>query len=98
MLADVLRAVPTEINFINGAIVSEAERLGVPTPVNSTIRQLLHLRENSPKANAFKPGWTLQVRAVRNYGNSNELKMIYFLAVVGWIMRLYKKGLDVHLE
>jgi 2-dehydropantoate 2-reductase len=41
MLQDVLRGVPTEIDAINGAVVREGERLGVPTPVNRTLWQLV---------------------------------------------------------
>lgn len=34
MLYDVARGAPTEIDFINGAIVREGERTGIPTPAN----------------------------------------------------------------
>jgi 2-dehydropantoate 2-reductase len=34
MLQDILRGAPTEIDAINGAVVREGQRLGVPTPVN----------------------------------------------------------------
>lgn len=37
MLQDVLRGSPTEIATINGAIVREGERLGVPTPYNRVV-------------------------------------------------------------
>lgn len=40
MLQDVLSGRPTEIDAINGAIVREAEKVGIPTPVN---RVLWHL-------------------------------------------------------
>ncbi len=40
MLQDVLNGRPTEIDAINGAIVQEAEKEGIPTPVN---RVLWHL-------------------------------------------------------
>lgn len=40
MLQDVLRGAPTEVEAINGSLVAWGQRLGVPTPVNST---LLHL-------------------------------------------------------
>jgi len=39
MLQDLDRGAPTEVEAINGAVVREGERLGVPTPVN---RKLLH--------------------------------------------------------
>lgn len=42
-LQDVLRGAPTELDRINGAIVREGKRLGVPTPVNE---QLLRVMSN----------------------------------------------------
>lgn len=41
MLQDVERGAPTEIEAINGAVVREGERLGVPTPVTRTMRHLV---------------------------------------------------------
>jgi 2-dehydropantoate 2-reductase len=41
MLQDVLRGSPTEIATINGAVVREAQRLGVPTPVNQLLSALV---------------------------------------------------------
>jgi 2-dehydropantoate 2-reductase len=41
MLQDVLRGTATEIESINGAIVREGKRLGVPTPVNRILWQLV---------------------------------------------------------
>jgi 2-dehydropantoate 2-reductase len=37
MLQDVLRGAPTEIDAINGAVVREGQRLGVPTPINEEL-------------------------------------------------------------
>jgi 2-dehydropantoate 2-reductase len=37
MLQDVLRGAPTEIDAICGAIVGEAEKCGVPAPINQTL-------------------------------------------------------------
>jgi 2-dehydropantoate 2-reductase len=37
MLQDVLKKKITEVDFINGAIVQEGEKLGIPTPVNQTL-------------------------------------------------------------
>jgi 2-dehydropantoate 2-reductase len=45
MLADALRKVPTEIDVINGAIVREGARLGIPTPVNQAIVWLVRAME-----------------------------------------------------
>lgn len=41
MLQDVLRGSPTEIATINGAIVAEGRRLGVPTPINALLAALV---------------------------------------------------------
>lgn len=41
MLQDVIRGAPTEIDAINGAIMSIGEEIGVPTPVNRTLWQLV---------------------------------------------------------
>lgn len=48
MLADILRGAPTEIRMINGAIVREGERAGVPTPINSVLVALVHALEETP--------------------------------------------------
>lgn len=47
MLQDVLRKRKTEIQFINGAIVKEGGRLGVSTPVNRAVRDLIMAIEAS---------------------------------------------------
>ncbi len=44
MLRDVLRGAPTEVDAINGAVVCEGARLGVPTPANETLRRMLAAR------------------------------------------------------
>jgi len=41
MLQDVLAKKPTEVGFINGAIVKEGKRLRIPTPVNATLTRLV---------------------------------------------------------
>lgn len=41
MLADILRGSPTEVDAINGAIVAEAERLGLDAPVNRLLAALV---------------------------------------------------------
>ena len=41
MLQDVLRGAPSEIDAINGAVVREGARLGVPTPLNSALTALV---------------------------------------------------------
>jgi 2-dehydropantoate 2-reductase len=41
MLQDVLRGSPTEIDAINGAVEREGRRLGIATPINSTLATLV---------------------------------------------------------
>jgi len=41
MLQDVLAKKPTEVGFINGAIVREGKTLGIPTPVNWALTRLV---------------------------------------------------------
>ena len=46
MLQDVERGAPTEIDSICGAVVANGEKLGVPTPANQVVWQLVRaLRE-----------------------------------------------------
>jgi 2-dehydropantoate 2-reductase len=47
MLQDVRRKKRTEIDFINGVIVRQAQELGIPTPVNSTLVELVKTIEAS---------------------------------------------------
>jgi len=47
MLQDVLRKKPTEIDFINGVIVRQGQELGIPTPVNSLLVNLVKTIEES---------------------------------------------------
>lgn len=44
MLVDVQRGVLTEIEAINGAVVREGKKLGIPTPLNEAVLSIL--REN----------------------------------------------------
>jgi 2-dehydropantoate 2-reductase len=43
MLQDVLNKRPTEIDFINGAVVREGQALGIPTPINRTLTSLVRV-------------------------------------------------------
>jgi 2-dehydropantoate 2-reductase len=58
MLQDFDRRRPSEIDFINGAILREAEALGIEVPVNRTVTRLvqaldaLHAEESRPAAKA----------------------------------------------
>ncbi|NTV65640.1 MAG: 2-dehydropantoate 2-reductase [Oscillochloris sp.] len=47
MLQDVLRGGHSEVGTINGAIVREGRRLGVPTPINSMLLALVQALEES---------------------------------------------------
>jgi 2-dehydropantoate 2-reductase len=47
MLQDVLRGSPTEIAMINGAVIREGQRLGVPTPVNALLTMLIEALDAS---------------------------------------------------
>lgn len=46
MLQDILKGKKTEIERINGAIVDEGEELGIPTPVNRTLVELVRFYED----------------------------------------------------
>jgi len=45
MLQDILRGAPTEIDVINGAVVAKGREVGVPTPVNLLLTQLIKALE-----------------------------------------------------
>ena len=47
MLEDVLHRRPTEVDFIAGALVREAERVGVPAPLNAAMWRLVRGRDAS---------------------------------------------------
>ncbi len=47
MLQDILAQRETEVDFINGAIVREGERLGIETPVNRTLTALVKAIEKT---------------------------------------------------
>ena len=47
MLQDVEARRPTELELINGALVREAERLGVPVPLQTAVYRLVKAREAS---------------------------------------------------
>ena len=49
MLQDILNQKLTEIDFINGAIVKEAKKLGLSTPVNETLTYLIQAIQNTYK-------------------------------------------------
>jgi 2-dehydropantoate 2-reductase len=47
MLQDVLKGKRTEIDFINGTILREAEKLRIPAPVNALLTRLVQALEQS---------------------------------------------------
>ena len=47
MLQDVLRGAPTECEAINGAVMREGIRLGVPTPINEVLWRLMRATERT---------------------------------------------------
>jgi 2-dehydropantoate 2-reductase len=47
MLYDLRAGVPTEVDFINGAVVAAGRRAAVPTPYNETLVALLKARETT---------------------------------------------------
>jgi 2-dehydropantoate 2-reductase len=47
MLQDVMSKRPTEVSVINGAIVEEGKRLGVPTPVNVVLTNLVLTKQKT---------------------------------------------------
>jgi len=53
MLQDVLKKRRTEISFINGAVVREGKRMGIPTPVNEIITALMEVIEETYEESLF---------------------------------------------
>ena len=47
MVFDILNKKPTEIGVLNGAVISEAMRLGVPVPVNQIIMNMIRALERN---------------------------------------------------
>ncbi|WP_352396914.1 ketopantoate reductase family protein [Aminobacterium colombiense] len=47
MLQDVSNKRKTEIDVINGAVVQEGERLGIPTPINKVLYNLVSVKEKT---------------------------------------------------
>ena len=46
MLQDILHGHPTEIDYLNGAVVTSGKRLGIATPCNAVISDLIRFRES----------------------------------------------------
>src|SRR3989441_6905950 len=47
MLYDVRHQLPTEVDFLSGAIAREGERVGIPTPLHTAVYRLIKSREAS---------------------------------------------------
>jgi len=47
---DIAKGRPTEIDHLNGYVMREGSRLGVPTPVNTTLHALTKMLEQSKRA------------------------------------------------
>ena len=47
MLYDIRHQLPTEVNFLSGAIAREAERVGAPAPMHTAVYRLIKGRESS---------------------------------------------------
>jgi len=50
MLQDILHGHVTEIDYLNGAVVTSGERLGIPTPYNACVSDLIRFRESIKRA------------------------------------------------
>jgi 2-dehydropantoate 2-reductase len=48
MLQDLERGARTEIDALNGAVIAEAQAVGVPTPVNEYLWRRVREREGRP--------------------------------------------------
>ena len=55
MLQDVERGAPTEIDALNGALVREGARLGVPTPINEWLLREVARHVTAPRAALLAP-------------------------------------------
>ena len=47
MLYDIRHQLPTEVNFLSGAIAREAERVNVPAPLHTAVYRLIKGKEAS---------------------------------------------------
>jgi len=63
MLMDVAQQQRTEIDAINGAIVLEGVRLGIPTPINDLMTTLIRAREST-----FTPDVVSSFATIESYG------------------------------
>jgi 2-dehydropantoate 2-reductase len=56
MLEDVEAHRPTEIELITGSLIREAERLGVPVPLHTTLYRLIKAKEESYRESEGRQG------------------------------------------
>ena len=69
MWEDLQQQRPTEIYFINGAIVAEAEKLGIATPVNRALCRLIHEVETGRR----QPGMSAEALQQAVYSSGHSL-------------------------
>jgi len=55
MLQDILHGHPTEIDYLNGAVVTSGKRLGIATPYNAVISDTIRFRESLAAGNLVEP-------------------------------------------
>ena len=53
MLQDIEKGKPCEVDAINGALAEEARKVGVPTPTNDLVIEVIHRIESGE----LKPQW-----------------------------------------
>lgn len=53
MAADLIAGRPTEVDYLNGAVVREGKKLGVPTPANALVTQVTHEVFDGAKAHSM---------------------------------------------
>jgi 2-dehydropantoate 2-reductase len=63
MLQDILRGAPTEIDVINGAIVTKGREVGVATPVNLLLTQLIKALEATADQRIASPSSPMNLSA-----------------------------------
>jgi 2-dehydropantoate 2-reductase len=79
MWQDLVRGFRTEIDAMNGGIVVEAERLGIPAPLNWAIVQLVHSRERQQQRRQERGAQTLaEVKEVQATLPSRPVERVPF--------------------
>jgi 2-dehydropantoate 2-reductase len=63
MVSDIERGRPTEIDQLNGEIVRLGQRIGMPTPVNAKVVELVRAMEGRPPARYLAPAQLREILA-----------------------------------